>query len=153
MTLPFSPVPDLIAAFVAQSRALPNTNALTQGRVAGRLRIQGPTDPNGWPLPCYAIVWRLVPGPAGVRMGTTPISRWNIQGECYGTDLRAADLLFRTLFAELYPDPPAAHGFRQAHCAVISLDLLGAPAPLQESETDYARVVFSMLVQFVERAV
>lgn len=149
----FAPVPDLISAFIAHTRVLPNTQALTQGRVAGRLRIQSTNDPNGWPVPCYAIVWRIVPGPVGARRGTTPISRWPVQGECYGADLRAADLLFRTLFAELFPDPPASHGFIANHCAVVTLDMLGAPAPLQETTTDLARVVFSMLVQFVERPV
>lgn len=147
-------LPDVVAAFITRARALPNTSALAGARVSARLRIRDPkADPNGWAMPTYAIVFRKVPGPTGARPGNVPIRQQPLQYECYGPDMRTADLLARTLLAELFPDPPEAQSFKAAGCAVMSIQEMGAGAPLQESDADLPRVVGTLLVQYGERPV
>jgi len=145
--------PDLGAAFVVHTRSLTETGALVGNRVSLRLRTRTNKDPNGWVMPTYAIVWRRVPGPSGQRNGTTPVAQIPMQYECYGPDMRTADLLARTLLAELFPDPPVSQGFKAANCAVFDMQEMGSPAQLQESETDLPRVVGTLLVRYLERPV
>lgn len=139
-------VPDLVGAMIAHTRALPETSALAGARVSARVQ-------NAWSLPQYAVVWRKVPGPTATRMGNVPVAQQPLQVECYGADLRTADLLWRTLHAELFPDPPTAQGFHAAGCAVIQLEQSGAAAPLMESETDFPRVVTTYVATYCERGV
>lgn len=102
-------------------------------------------------MPTYGIVWRKVPGPVGTRDGTTPVARVPLQYECYGSDLRTADLLARTLLGELFPDPPTPQSFKAAGCAVFDIQELGAAAPLMESDTALPRVVGTLFVRYLER--
>jgi hypothetical protein len=147
-----APLPDLIAAMITRARALPNTSALIGARASARLRIKDPkTDVNGWPMPTYGIVFRKVPGPVAERPGNVPVKQQPVQYECYGPDLRTADVLARTFIAELFPDPPDAQSFKAANCAVMSIQEMGAGAPLMESETDFPRVVGTLLIQYCER--
>lgn len=147
------PRPDLIGAMIEYTRNLPETSALVGPRVSARLRVRNPADPNGWLMPDYAIVWRKVPGPVGQRTGTVPVSQVPLQYECYGKDLRTADLLARTLLAELFPDAPASQSFRASNgCVVFDLQEMGAGAPLMDSPTDLPRVVGTLFVRYLERA-
>jgi hypothetical protein len=143
--------PDLVAAFISRTSQLSGTVALAGTRISGRLRVRSSTDPSGWQMPTYAIVWRKVPGPVGSRGGTMPVARVPMQYECYGSDLRTADLLARTLLGELFPDPPAPQGFKAAGCAVFDMEEMGAAAPLMESETAFPRVVGTLFVRYLER--
>jgi hypothetical protein len=139
------PRPDLGAAMVVRTRSFTETNALIQGRVS--LRMQ-----NTWQMPTYAVVWRKVPGPTSSRPGTVPVTQAPMQYECYGPDMRTADLLARTLLAELFPDPPTAQGFKAANCAVFDIQEMGAYAQVQELDTDYPRCVGTLLVRYLERS-
>ena len=145
---------DLVGAMIERTLALPETAALVSKRVSARLRVKSQTDPNGWTMPDYAIVWRKVPGPTGPRHGTVAVSQVPLQYECYGPDLRRADELARTLLGELFPEPPDAQGFRSPSngCVVFDLQEMGAGAPLMESATDLPRVVGTLFVRYLERA-
>lgn len=144
---------DLVGAIIEHTLALPETTALVGKRVSARLRIQSNTDPNGWKMPDYAVVWRKVPGPVGPRTGTTPVVQVPLQYECYGPDLRRADELARTLLGELFPDPPESQSFRSPTngCVVFDLQEMGAAAPLMETPTDLPRVVGTLFCRYLER--
>lgn len=146
--------PDLAAALVVRTVQLTETNALIVGRVSARLKLfDAKNEPNGWKLPDYAIVWRKVPGPVPQRAGTVPLTSTTMQYECYGKDLRTADLLARTLLAELFPDPPAASGFIAAHCAVTKLQEMSSPYPSIDPDRSLPRSIGTLLVEYCERPV
>lgn len=119
-------------------------------RVSGRLRVLGsPDDPDGWRMPTSALVYLKVPGPVRESQGTVPV-RWEpLQYECYGANPLAAVQLWQTLMSSLFPDQTGvAQGFIAAHCAVMSVQSLAAGAPIQETPSDFPRVVGTLFVQY-----
>lgn len=144
-------MPDVIGAFIVRTASLPNTVGLVADRVSGRLQLRDTKHPNDWDMPTFAIVYRIVPGPIGIRKGTVPVIKEPIQVECYGPNLMESRRLWRTLYPELFPDPPVAQGFIAARCAVMSIEQMGSAAPLQENETAFPRTVATLLVEYSER--
>jgi hypothetical protein len=151
------PFPDIVGAFIEHTKTLTAVVAMIGGsastaRVSGTLRIKtNPDDLRGWEMPTTAIVYTSVPGPSPMGLGTMPVSASPIQYECYGTNRLSAGQLGRMLLGNLFPDPPATHGFIAAHCAVIGIQPMGGMAVIQETVTDFPRAVGTLLVSYVLR--
>lgn len=147
------PLPDIVSAFIAHTATLPNTSAIVGSRISGRRRSKGEKDPQGWKMPTFGIVYHSVPGPVYFRQGTVPVTSENLQIECYGPNLMESKRLWRTLYTELFPDPPVPQGFHAAHCAVMSIQVIGQGAPAEETDTDFPRTIATILPQYCERPV
>lgn len=149
------PLPDLIGAFIVQTRTKQATYSLCGGRVAGgRPRTQDADDPTGWRMPTYAIVYTAVAGPAYPRAGRIPFRSQNIQVDCYGPDLRSAALMYQTWYADFFPvDQFIPSGFIAAKCAVSSLEEIGSPISLYGGENVWPRWATTILVKYFETQV
>lgn len=150
----FLPLPNLLAAFVARSRQLSDiTNLVGNQITAGRIRTyDAKTDPQGWHMPSRALVFRGVPGPVW-RPYRIPVRGQPVQVECYGTDLRTADELWRTWFSNFFPSQlNIASGFviQNLGVAVISMEEMGAPVPLYESESAWPRTITTIFTRYSE---
>lgn len=146
------PLPDVLGAFLVQTRLKIATFTLCGGRIsAGRPRTQDPNDPSGWAMPTYAVVYLMVPGPAIPRQGRVPWKSGNIQVECYGPDLRTAGDLYRVWYADFYPtDIATASGFVSAGCSIASLEELSTPVALFGGENIWPKVVSTHLIRYCE---
>jgi len=147
------PVPNWIAAFVQRTRQIPAITQMVGNQIsAGRIRAYSAEDPAGWKMPSRAILYRSVPGPVW-RPYRMPVRGQPMQVECYGTDLRTADELWRTWYVNFFPsDPYTAQGFivPSLGVSIISIEEMGAPAGIYESESAWPRTISTVFVRFSE---
>lgn len=145
-------LPDLLGAFLVQTATKSATYNLCNGRVsAGRVRTQNPDDPSGWVMPTRAVVYLMVPGPSMPRRGRIPFRSQNVQVECYGTDLRTANEMYRTWYSDFYPsDLAMPQGFIAAQCSVYSIEELSSPVALYGGENIWPKVVSTHFVKYLE---
>lgn len=144
--------PDIIGAFIDHALGIPAIVAEV-GASIPNARITGQRPKNEWNMPKSAVVFTKVPGPVRTQPGTVPIISEPIQWECYGTNQLSANNLALLVSGEFFPEPPTPQGFITAHCAVISIEVMGAAAPLQEDKTDWPRSVGTWLVTYCLRRV